>query len=359
MISVIIVNYGSASLAKRAVESVYCENEEIEVIIVDNTATSEEQEYLRNIFKAREVTLIFNKENVGFARACNQAFSLSRGEYIFLLNPDAYVISPCLRILREFMEKMPCVGSASPLLYWDNAMTYLFPYTFLPSPVCDISIKLSQMSPFIGCLYSHYGRRKNLKLWKSSVPVKAQNLSGGTVMLLRSAIESVGGLFDERFFLFYEDNDLFLRLKKAGYSLYILPDAKAVHSYSHTTYKLDIMEQSRTLYYDKHFRNNLLGRISALLPDSSRRIESVDCGTWKTPPVFPVPRELRERYLFEWSHFHLFVPSVGHFGSGEIFILSEELWHSLDCGTYYSRFSDERKMSCSGKTLLWRKSSDA
>lgn len=359
MISVIIVNYGSAALAKRAVESVYRENEEIEVIVVDNTATSEEQEYLRNIFKAPEVTLIFNKENLGFARACNQAFSLSRGEYVFLLNPDAYVISPCLRNLREFMEKMPGVGSVSPFLFWDSAATYLFPYTFLPSPIHDIWIKLSHISPFVRNLYSNYGRRKNISLWTSSVPVKAQNLSGGTVLLPRSAIESVGGLFDERFFLFYEDNDLFLRLKKAGYSLYILPDAKAVHSYFHAAFKLDIMEQSRKLYYGKHYGNSLLRRISSRLPSSSPRIESVDCGTWKTPPIFPVPHELRGAYLFEWSHYHLFMPSVGHFGIGETFIFSEEIWHSLDCGTYYSRFSDHRRMCCPSKILLWRKGADA
>lgn len=355
MISVIIVNYNSAYLTKRAVESVFQENENVEVFVVDNTATPEEQECLRGIFGAQKVTLIFNESNVGFAKACNQAFSLSRGEFIFLLNPDAYVIPPCLSTLKEFMENMPIVSSASPLLYWDNVMTYLFPYTFLPSPLQDFYRKLSQMFTAFGYFYSLYGRRKNLELWKSSSPLKVKNLSGGTVMLRRSAIEGIGGLFDEQFFLFYEDNDLFIRLRKAGYNLYIVPCAKAVHSYKHTAIKLGIMAQSRELYYKKHFGSNLLHYISSHIPDYTRKTGHIESGTWITPPTFSVPAALREGYLFEWSPYPLFIPSVGYFGRGDTFIFSEEIWHSLDKGDYYSRFSDYRKSFSTSRILFWRK----
>lgn len=355
LISIIIVNYNSAYLTKRAVESVFREDEDIEVIIVDNTSTSGEKEYLRDIFGSQKVTLIFNESNIGFARACNQAFSLSRGEFIFLLNPDAYVIPPCLSTLKEFMKNTPVVSAASPLLYWDSAMTYLFPYPFLPSPLQDFCGKLSQTFPAFGYLYSLCGRRKNLKLWKSSCPVKVKNLSGGTVMLRRSAIENVGGLFDEQFFLFYEDNDLFIRLRKAGYDLYIVPCAKAVHSYRHTAKKLEIMAQSRELYFKKHFGRNLLNYISSHIPDHPQKTGHIESVTWVTPPSFSVPAALRERYLFEWSPYPIFIPSVGYFGRGGTFILSEEVWRSLDRGNYYSRFSGDRELFSTTKTLFWRK----
>lgn len=355
MISVIIVNYNSAYLTKRAVESVFREDENVEVFVVDNTSTPEERECLHSIFKTQDVAFVFNESNVGFAGACNQAFSLSRGEYIFLLNPDAYLIPPCLRMLREFMENNLRVGSVSPLLYWDSAMTYLFPNSFLPSPAQDFFMKLSRISPSFGYLYSHWGKRKNLKLWRSSSPVKAKNLSGGTVMIRRSAIEDIGGLFDERFFLFYEDNDLLLRLRRAGYSLYFVPCAKAVHSYKHSNLKLDIMAKSRELYYEKHFSNHPLRRLSAHLPDYSLRTGYTDSGTWNTPPLFSVPVKFRNGYLFEWSPNHLFIPAVGFFGKGETFIFSEEIWHSLDKGEYYGRFSDDQKLFCSSRALFWRK----
>jgi GT2 family glycosyltransferase len=355
MISVIIVNYHSAQLTERAVRSVFQENEELEVLIVDNSTTPEEREYLHTAFDGQKATLIFNERNVGFAVACNQAFSASQGEFIFLLNPDAYVVPPCLGVLREFMENAPGVGSVSPLVCWDSAMTYLFPDTFLPSPAQDFYMQLAQLSPFFGYLYSHCRRRKNLALWKSSSPVKAENLSGGSVMVRRSALEEIGGLFDERFFMFYEDNDLFLRLGRAGYSLYTVPAAKAVHHYRHTAQKLDLMARSRELYYRKHFRNPLLQRIGAHIPNRSGKKEYVDAGTWKTTPSFSVPPGLRKGYLFEWSPHHLFFPSVGYFGKGETFIFSEEIWNALDKGNYYSRFSDDRKLFYRNTILAWRK----
>jgi GT2 family glycosyltransferase len=355
MISVIIVNFKSAHMAKRAVDSVSKEKEDIEVFLVDNTSTPEEQERLRGIFDAREVNLVFNKSNVGFAVACNQAFSLSHGEFIFLLNPDAYVIPPCLHILREFMDDTPRAGSSSPLLYWDSAMTYLFPNSFPPSPVQDFYRELSGVSPFFGCLYSHWGKRRNLKLWRSSSPVKVKSLSGGTIMLRRSAIEEAGGLFDERFFLFYEDNDLFLRLRRAGYSLYFVPGAKAVHEYRHSAVKLEVMAQSRELYYEKHFHNHLLRYVHARLPGRSPKAEHTDSGDWSMPPVFSLPEDLRKGYLFEWSPNHLFIPAVGFFGKGETFIFPEEIWHALDKGDYYSRFSDGRKLFSCTRPMVWRK----
>jgi len=253
------------------------------------------------------------------------------------------------------MENMPRAGSSSPLLYWDSAMTYLFPNSSPPSPGQDFCRELSEISPRFGCLYSHMGKRRNLKLWRSSSSVKVKNLSGGTVMLRRSAIEDAGGLFDEQFFMFYEDNDLFLRLRRAGYSLYFVPRAKAVHKYVHSALKLEIMAQSRELYYEKHFSNHFLRRLHAHLPGRSPGMEYTDSGNWSTPPVFSVPEELRKGYLFEWSPNHLFIPAVGFFGKGETFIFSEEIWHSLDKGDYYSRFSDGRKLLSCNRPLIWRK----
>lgn len=355
MISVIIVNYNSADLIKRAVESVFQENEDIEVFIVDNTSTFQEQEQLHNIFDAQKVNLIFNESNIGFAKACNQAFSYSRGEYIFLLNPDAYLIPPCLSLLREFLEDTPDAASVSPLIYWDSNLQYIFPYMFLPSPVLDFYMKLSQLSQIFGYLCSLYGRWKNIGLWKSSLPVKVKNLSGGTIMLKRSAIQKTGFLFDDSYFLFYEDNDLFLRLMKAGYELYVVPAAKAVHSYKHTKIKLDIMTQSRNNYYEKNFSNSLSKYISQMIPNHTRKDEYPDSGTWNTPPFFTVPEDLTEGYIFEWSFNHLFIPAVGYFGQGKTLAFPQEIWDSLDSGKYFSRFSDCRKSFGVKNPFVWSK----
>jgi hypothetical protein len=115
------------------------------------------------------------------------------------------------------------------------------------------------------------------------------------------------------------------------------------------------MAQSRELYYRKHFSNHFLRRISTYLPHCSPTPEYPESGSWDIPPSFSVPFELRKGYLFEWSPNHLFIPSVGFFGKGEAFIFSEEIWHSLKKGDYYSRFSDDRTLFSHNSIFLWRK----
>jgi GT2 family glycosyltransferase len=355
MISVIVVNYQSARLTERAVRSVFQSKEDIEVIVVDNTSTAVEKELLHECLKAYDVTLILNKDNVGFAMANNQAFALAKGDLIFLLNPDAYVAPSCLGILKEFIETQPDAGSVSPQVYWDDEMTFLFPNYHFPSPFQDLCSRLSEVSTAFESLYSLHERKKNIGLWRSQLPLKARNLHGGVVMLRRSSVEESGGLFDERFFLFYEDTDLFLRLRKNGNKLYIVPAAKAVHNYRHKVQKLEIMAETLGLYYEKHHHKNVLRKLTGLIPDQTSRRPQADVCAWNIPPSFPVPEKLKRGYLFEWSPSPLFIPSIGCFGSGESFDLSQQVWDFLDPGIYYSRITEPDKILPKVYSMLWRK----
>lgn len=355
MISVIIVNYYSALQTERAVKSVLQDGAGMEVIVVDNTCTSAEREVLHEMQRLYGFSLILNDNNVGFARACNQAFFRSKGGYIVLLNPDAFVVPPCLSLLRDFLDHAPAVGSASPQVYWDDDMRYLFPRYPLPGPLQDFCMRLSFFSRAFGTVYSLAERWKNIELWKSSAPVKVRNLHGGCVMVRRSAAEHSGGLFDERFFLFYEDTDLFVRLRKRGYSLLIIPEAKAVHNYSHSRNKIEIMSRTAQLYYAKHFSKSRLLKIVSFIPEGSPESSYNDFGLWDSPPVFPVPEGLCDEYLFEWSPSPFFVPSIGCFGKGGEFALSSQVWNLLDNGRYYVRFTHPFRGSLRYTTGYWTK----
>jgi len=355
MISVIIINYHSARLASRAVESVRKDEKNIEVIVVDNTATDEERAELRASLEMKGVTLILNERNEGFARACNQAFSCSEEEFLFLINPDAYAVSPCISVLRNFLEGNPKVGAVSPQVFWDKDMSYHFPLYPVFSPSRELVSRFTGFSPLFRRFFSLNERRKNLKLWRSTLPVKVKNLSGGTVMVRRSSIKRSGGLFDERFFLFYEDTDLFLRLRKSGYRLFILPTAKAVHNHCHGNEKLAVMAQTRHLYIDKHYKKIPFMRASSALSQYRGTDRCVDHGGYDSPPVFPIPRDLEKGYLFEWSPSPLFVPSVGCFGEGKTFAISEEVWNLFDRGVYYSRVSSLSEFFAHAKTYCWTK----
>jgi GT2 family glycosyltransferase len=357
LISVIIVNYHSAALTKKAVHSVFASDEETEVVVVDNSATEEERERLGELRNEGRLTLILNSQNEGFAKACNRAYERAQGDYIFLLNPDASLASSTLASFRKFFDRTENAGAVSPQTYWDDEMNYLFPRHAFPSPLRDLVIRTSSLTYLTECLYSFHERRKSLCLWKAAKPLEVENLHGGVVMLRRTAIERAGGLFDERFFLFYEDTDLFLRLRRSGYKLYVDAGAKAVHNYSHTKKKLDMMERARRLYYEKHFRGSILERISLSIPQRLRSDASIDHGVWNTPPSFSLAPEFQKECLFEWSPDPLFIPSIGCFTKGRSFTLSEKVWDFMDDGEYYSRISLPVKAPLLYKTYRWRKTS--
>ena len=80
-----------------------------EVIVVDNASQDGSRDYLASRFP--EVQFIWNKENLGFARANNLALAQSKGEHILFLNPDTIVAEDCFSICMQFMHAHPQAGA--------------------------------------------------------------------------------------------------------------------------------------------------------------------------------------------------------------------------------------------------------
>ena len=94
-------------------------------------------------------------------------------------------------------------------------------------------------------------------------------LAGSVLMLRRSAVLQAGGLFDPDYFMFYEDSDLSLRLRRVGLKLAIVPAVSAVHGYRHKAFKADLMAQSQQQYFSKQYPffyrlSDRLARVEAL-----------------------------------------------------------------------------------------------
>jgi GT2 family glycosyltransferase len=357
MISVIVVNYDSARLTGRAVRSVFQEAEDHEVIIVDNTASEEEKTRLQALFPGN-VHLIFNKRNEGFARACNTACALSRGDWIFLLNPDSYILPGALKRLREFMAVHPQAGAAGPKIYWDDRKTFLLPPSRFPSATGELFSRIGGVSRAFSACDSMRHRRRSLTVWTSTSPSRQEALSGGHVMIRRAALEKCGGLFDERFFMYYEDSDLMLRLREAGYELFVVPQAEVVHNYIHDAGKMDLMGKSKGLYFDKHFRDSLLMKMANAVPrerpeDPQRGF--MDAGKTESPLRIEIPQRLQKRWLFEWSPSRALMPSVGCFGNGPLMAFPQDAWDMLGPGRYYGRISPPKKIVFSSVLWMWEK----
>lgn len=253
MLSVIIVNYNVKFYLEQCLESVRRASKglQVETFVVDNLSTDGSVAYLRERFP--EVTFIENRENVGFARANNQAIRQSKGRYVLLLNPDTFVGEDTLVRMVEFMEAHPEAGGAG--AYMLNADGTFAPESRrgLPTPFvafCKMSglTKLFPKSRLLGRYYMGY--------LDASEVNEIEAISGACMMLRREALDKVG-LLDEDFFMYGEDIDLSYRVLKGGYKNYFIPTrmlhykgestAKNSYRYAYTFY------QAMRLFFRKHY----------------------------------------------------------------------------------------------------------
>ena len=109
-VSIAIVNYNSCLMVLRCIHSVieFCGDLDYEIIIVDNASSDDSVELIKASFPNH--LLIENKKNLGFAKAVNQAFKASSGDYFFLLNPDAKLISDIFPGMIDFFTSHPKTG---------------------------------------------------------------------------------------------------------------------------------------------------------------------------------------------------------------------------------------------------------
>ncbi|MFZ5948085.1 MAG: glycosyltransferase family 2 protein [Stygiobacter sp.] len=222
-VSIIIITYNSSSYIKNCLISVikFIQHYQYEIIIIDNNS----DDNIENIISEfQNVFFIKNKDNIGFARACNQAIKISQGEYIFLLNPDTIILNNVFEIFIKYMESdenknIWCVGGQLVSEFDEPIKSELnFPTIFKvileQSGIKGILIKV------FGKLYS----RKNVIKSEKGVDVIA-----GADLFIKKDLQKEIGFFNEKFFLNYEEAELFWRAKKLGYKSYLLPQAKICH----------------------------------------------------------------------------------------------------------------------------------
>lgn len=359
----IIVNYRSRDLTLDAVDSVLKSESigPVEIVVVDNSEDKDEAAILRSHLPA-EVKLLVSPENLGFGRACNLAFEQFQGELILLINPDAKLLPGCL--LR--LQKTLCLGektaAVSPQVFWDEGLQFYLPPSYPPALLQWQSFLVSwgprhHTDRFMSSLWRNYA----LKIWRARRPVKVNNLSGGLVLLRKEAIRSVGELFDTRFFLYLEDTDLFLRLRKAGYTLIIEPRARAVHHYDQCgreewERKRAIMAESCRIFLAKH-SNGWKSGIKRAMKRIRLKIQADDHHMpgprFFSPFVLAVPPHCQDGWLFEWSPNHTLIPSAGRLGKGPRMDFNQKYWDMLAPGQYFGRLGNPALMGRYTHVVSW------
>jgi len=182
------------------------------VLVIDNASTDGTADPVQRQYPG--VQLIRNAINVGYATAVNQGFGLLNTEYVFLLNPDIRIDSPrVFQDLQYCLDSQPGVAVAGPLQFKQSGRNRHLNFTW------------SYWTPRAFRIYLSYlftGQAPALP------PIRVTFLNAGCLFIRRSAFKAVGGL-NEKYFLYGEEPDLFLKLKRRSFDSCLLPSVRVLH----------------------------------------------------------------------------------------------------------------------------------
>ena len=366
-LSVLIVNYNSWRVCLDAVASLQAHPPRLvdgspmgyEIVVVDNLSPMrdpEAEEQLRALLSngACDGQLIMHTENGGYGKGMNLALQHSSGDAVLVCNPDLVFLPDCVDKLLRRLEGDPTTGAAAPEGFWDRDLEGRLPPNILPTMGDLFALFAASFSSRMVRRYSNRRTVKALKIWQASSDVALPMLSGCCFLMRRSLIDQIG-LFDERFPLYYEDTDLSLRIRDAGYQIVQVHGAHLVHLYNRsgqTDNELALKRYyiSRRLYYRKWYGwpggwiygvTRKLQELSWVKKRAARcpQAEIKDLGAHKGPPVIEFDREYGE-VLVEVALDPYFYLAAAMFATGRRWTVGAELFHSFGPMTYFFRVLD-------------------
>ncbi|MCD6486784.1 MAG: glycosyltransferase family 2 protein [Syntrophobacterales bacterium] len=218
-ITIVIVNWNTKNLLRNCLKSVYQTVMDItfEIIVVDNASHDGSAAMAAKEFPG--VRIIENSENRGFGAANNQAFAVMKGRYALLLNTDAVLTENAVHELFVFMENdEEAAMTGGQLLNRDGSRQNSianFPTIF--TLLMNISL-LEYLFPgkYPSKRYEHKG------------PLEVESVVGACVLVRKKAMDEVG-VFDERYFFFFEETDWACQMCSAGWKVYHVPSAMIYH----------------------------------------------------------------------------------------------------------------------------------
>lgn len=232
---IVVLNYNGQDCLKRCLSSVFkTDYENFEVIVVDNGSVDGSLEMARQHFS--RAIFIKNEVNLGFASGVNVGirFALERmADYVVLLNYDTVVDANFLTKLIEAGQTKPKVGILSPLIFTGQNKEVWFAGGKIVWPKMRTKhfFSVSQNTPYVTSFIS------------------------GCAMTIKAEVFEKVGLFDEDYFLYWEDADFSFRARKKGFELLMVPESWVYHfekSEEQKPNKIYWLVFSGLLFFQKH-----------------------------------------------------------------------------------------------------------
>jgi N-acetylglucosaminyl-diphospho-decaprenol L-rhamnosyltransferase len=230
-VTVIIVNYQTSDLVVDCLLSLKDERSRVDdfsVVVVDNASPDRSVEVLTQLVESEKwgdwVKLVSLDLNGGFAYGNNKAIKsidLSLTKYVVLLNPDTVVRSGAIEALVSFMDENPSAGIAGSRLEHVDGEPQVSAFRF-HSPWSEF-----EASARVGILSRLLARRR-VAMDVEDRPHKADWVAGACMIIRTNVIREIG-LMDEKYFMYFEEVDYCRRVKRAGWSIWYVPESRVIH----------------------------------------------------------------------------------------------------------------------------------
>jgi len=272
MISAVIVNHRTSAYLPGLVQSLQREGVG-EICVCDSFSNPEEREAVRRLAGVRSILL---DDNPGYGASLNRGVRETHGEALLLMNADVELLPGSLRLLARALDDFDAAG---PNFFWEKDCSILLPHPY----------RHSWKNELLQLTLPEVYRRKYLAhqrlLWNGDAPCPVDLLGGAAFLIRREAFAALEG-FDEAFFLYFEENDFFHRLRDAGRNAAVVPGAHFIHHHDPSrTPEADAHYQVSKAYFEKKYfpASYMQLRASYITPPRMRPPESL--------PPEPIPRK--------------------------------------------------------------------
>lgn len=251
-VSIIIVNYKTIELTSACINSVirYTSGISYEIILVENGTS--EFNYENTKQWVQKLQLIVSPENIGFSKANNLGIAIAKGKYILLLNSDTYLQQDAITTCFHFLEKNKQAGVVSARLIYPDGRHQSVAQRF---PSIRYSLfELLRLQKLISKRLA--GKILLGSFFNHKETVVADWVWGAFFMFPKQILDKLPmGKLEDSYFMYWEDVQWCIDIKKLGYKVYLLAEAEVVHIHQGSKgKKSEMMEKNEVLFLSKNYK---------------------------------------------------------------------------------------------------------
>lgn len=218
------------------------------IVIVDNGSEEKDFLSLNSLQHFPNITIIRSEENLGFSRGHELGLKYIKADYYYLLNNDCILMNDCVTIFHDFCEKNKKVGICTGQMY-NEYKQRTRSFNYLPT------LKLKLLGGDLLRFFNPSGYPSRNKIYSTSL--KVPSISGSSMFIRAKALEKAGGINTD-YFIFCEEEDLCLTMRRNNYDVFFIPFAKYQHfsGRSISFRRVEVEKEfyiSLFLFYRKHY----------------------------------------------------------------------------------------------------------